>query len=586
MVRTSTGVIPVPAQAAIGGVVIDGLPAVTGATLTAHAAGVTPAGAWISWQWYRDGVPIPGAVEPSYTVTDADAGHQITARAVVQETGYATASRSSSQVGIPLRPCLISIAVDLPAAIVFGQPLAARVVSADPAWAEVSWQWLADGTPVAGATGPVYQVRAADVAPPRQLSVRASATADGRSGCQAGPVVVGTAQPAAMTGSVSIVSSTSPPTVGQTLAAVVSGLSPANADVAWQWFRDGQPIPGATGPTYVVTSDDAGHAIGVSGTSAPPGHHSTTWFAEVPSGPGVATLAAVWIHGPAQLGGTLTAQTTGLAPANATLTWQWLRDGQPIPGAIAATHALTADDVGHAITAAVTAAAPGRHATTWTPAAVVPVPGPLDLARPVIAGDPGVGRTLSASLPDPPPAGTGLSWKWYCDGQPLSGADQAEYALTEADQGCTITVRVTGAAPGRLTTAREADHLRLPEAAPPASSSSASSATGPTSASASATASAAEPPVTGPGLSLPAWTVDTGIRGTSSTSERSTTATSTSTTSAATTLADTGAPRQAQPVGATGLALILLGGLLLWAARACPPAPAPAPTGDRRPRAR
>jgi hypothetical protein len=77
-----------------------------GATLTA-APGVyrtgdvahigTPA---LSWQWFRDGDAIAGATTAEYTVTDADAGAEITVAATVTESGFAADVATSEPVGI------------------------------------------------------------------------------------------------------------------------------------------------------------------------------------------------------------------------------------------------------------------------------------------------------------------------------------------------------------------------------------------------------------------------------------------------------------------------------------------------------
>jgi hypothetical protein len=50
------------------------------------------------------------------------------------------------------------------------------------------------------------------------------------------------------------------PAAGQPLTCQASGF-PAGASFAYQWTRDGQPIAGATGPSYMLTSADVGRAI-------------------------------------------------------------------------------------------------------------------------------------------------------------------------------------------------------------------------------------------------------------------------------------------------------------------------------------
>ena len=53
------------------------------------------------------------------------------------------------------------------------------------------------------------------------------------------------------------------PTVGSVLQSQ-GAISPKDAVVVWQWLRDGQPIPAATGNSYRATDADLGHEISVS----------------------------------------------------------------------------------------------------------------------------------------------------------------------------------------------------------------------------------------------------------------------------------------------------------------------------------
>jgi hypothetical protein len=82
-----------------GSVTITGTPAV-GAILTASPSGWA-ALADPSYQWLRNGVEIPGATGPTYTVTAADAGQSLSVRMTESPEWYSTASAVSAAVTIP-----------------------------------------------------------------------------------------------------------------------------------------------------------------------------------------------------------------------------------------------------------------------------------------------------------------------------------------------------------------------------------------------------------------------------------------------------------------------------------------------------
>jgi hypothetical protein len=60
-----------------------------GNTLTANP-GLWTAGTSVSYQWFRDGVAVPGAISKYYKLTDADRGHQLKIRVIGKKTGYAS----------------------------------------------------------------------------------------------------------------------------------------------------------------------------------------------------------------------------------------------------------------------------------------------------------------------------------------------------------------------------------------------------------------------------------------------------------------------------------------------------------------
>jgi hypothetical protein len=89
--------------------------------------------------------------------------------------------------------------------------------------------------------------------------------------------------------------------------------------------------------------------------------------------PAIAEVTPSAVAGATALGQTLTVTPGTYAPADATVSVAWLRNGTAIPGATATTYTTTGDDVGATIAAQVTAARTGYTATTTTvsaPAAI------------------------------------------------------------------------------------------------------------------------------------------------------------------------------------------------------------------------
>jgi len=150
--------------------------AVLGSRLTAAARwGVPPT--TVTWQWLRDGRPVPGATSSTYTPTVADLGTRLTVRATARKADYAPAtvtstpttpvakapattrvrlSRSAARYGAKVRA---TVTVEVPA----GTPSGTVTLRADGR-TEVTWSsesgrtyilQRADGTPSAEAFVPI-----------------------------------------------------------------------------------------------------------------------------------------------------------------------------------------------------------------------------------------------------------------------------------------------------------------------------------------------------------------------------------------------------------------------------------------------
>ena len=252
--------------------------------------------------------------------------------------------------------------------------------------------------------------------------------------------------------------------VGETLTANTSGVADADGlssvQYEYQWLADDSEIAGATGSTYTLTDSEESKAITVrvSFTDDEGNEESLTSGAtdEVAAKPNSPATGAPTISGTAQVGETLTANTSGIADAdglsNVQYEYQWLADDSEISGATNATYTLVAADEGKAISVSVSFTDDADNEETLTSAATdavaaAPTTNSPATGAPTISGTAQVGETLTANTSRIADA-DGLSnvqyeYQWLVDAADISGATNSTYTLTDSEESKAITVQVS-----------------------------------------------------------------------------------------------------------------------------------------------
>jgi hypothetical protein len=249
--------------------------------------------------------------------------------------------------------------------------------------------------------------------------------------------------------------------VGSTLSITVGTWTPAPTTQKYQWFRDGDPIAGATAKSYIPTVDDLGYSLRAMVIGSKAGYPTEQVYSS-----GTAAIVAgsftstpnPTISGIAKVGSTLTAKTGTWAPVPAKVSYYWKAAGVLIQNADLAksTYTLTAAEIGKKISVTVYMEKPGFNANHTDSAFTSTVLAKTFTATPspTIAGITKVGRTLTAQTAAWTPVVTSTGYQWKRSGVAISGATASTYKLSSLDRGNTITVVVTGTRSGYTTVSK------------------------------------------------------------------------------------------------------------------------------------
>ena len=328
--------------------------------------------------------------------------------------------------------------------------------------AAFTYQWLAGDDAIAGATGSTYTL--ADADENKAIKVKVSFTDDAGND----ETLTSAATDAVSAAPASNTPATGQPTisgiaqVGETLTADTSGVADENGlenvTFTYQWLAGDDAIPGATGSTYTLADADEGNTVKVRVSFTDDGGNDETLTsaatATVEAAPNSPATGAPTISGTAQVGETMTADTSGIADADgldaAAFSYQWLADDTEVAGATGSTYTLVEADEGKTVKVRVSFTDDARNEETLTSAATATVeaaPNSPATGAPTISGTAQVGEKLTADTSgvadeDGLDAVT-FSYQWLADDADIAGAAGSTYTLADADEGKTVKVRVS-----------------------------------------------------------------------------------------------------------------------------------------------
>jgi uncharacterized protein YjbI with pentapeptide repeats len=237
------------------------------------------------------------------------------------------------------------------------------------------------------------------------------------------------------------------PNVGKQVEVVVEGKSVLES-VSYRWFREGLPIAGATQVAYTPSRTDYLKYISAQVTFSRAGFNDLVIEIEPQLvAPGSFSSAPTpSVDGQAQTGSRLTAMT-GNWDSNATLSFEWLRDGAVISGANSDSYVTVGDDFGRLISVRVTGSSSGYTTVQKTSSSRVVSSGTQPGSSVQISGSFAVGQVLTANA-FAGVSGASASYQWLRDGVVISGATDSSYELTAADLNQDISVSVLVSAQG------------------------------------------------------------------------------------------------------------------------------------------
>jgi len=230
--------------------------------------------------------------------------------------------------------------------------------------------------------------------------------------------------------------------IGSVVKAQV-GTYPTGTSFSYQWLRDGIVVSGATDSQFVIREQDFGHNISYQLTATKSGYESsnlTSSILEI-NKKGLTKLSAPVVSGKSAVGRVLSApisMSSGLA-----YTYQWLRDGFPIEGAVTRKYVLTASDANTTMAFRVCGTKQAFETACLVSNSSYVALGELS-RRPYVVMKWATSKVgaIMHGRPGNWDSDVSLSYSWLRDGAFIPGENQSSYQITATDRGHSITFRV------------------------------------------------------------------------------------------------------------------------------------------------
>ena len=258
---------------------IGGSP-IVGYVLTAVPGTWVPAGATVTYEWYRAGTKIAGATGATYTVSSADLGHTLKVK-VTATLGGTSTSKMAEGTSTVIKTKIAGMTPTVTGKSDLGEVLTATPGTWEPAGVTLAYQWLRDGVAIDGATASTYTLTTADVA--AAITVRVTGSKTGLSSASM------TSFPTVPVTGVAVAPTTATMLQGTSLT-LKAAVSPSDATATLTWASD-HPEVATVSPDGVVTPVGAGKA----GITATAGSRSAAATITVPDAKAVRLAGATLI---------------------------------------------------------------------------------------------------------------------------------------------------------------------------------------------------------------------------------------------------------------------------------------------------